>query len=128
MGFGTKRVYIDTNSLNNAKIPSGHSVQTSAASLGTEDITESLSFSIAASDAVAATAAAGFDDLLNTELVALIDAYIAASTGFGIDTSSHTVDYNAKVTNITYGSGTDIYLTSPNVNFTVNVELKVYIS
>lgn len=129
MAFSTKRVYIDTNELNAAKIPSGHSVSTAAASLGTPQITETLTFNITASDAVDSTAAAGFDDLLDTELLADIDAYIAASSGFGVDTSSHTVSYNAKVTNIVYGANTtDMYLTSANVSFVVTVELRVYIS
>ena len=129
MALATKRVYIDTTKLNPAKIPSGHGVQESPASLGTEDITETYSWSLTASDSVAATAVAGFDDLLNTELVSDIDAFISAATGLGIDLTARTVSYNARVTNISYGeAGTDIYLTSTLVSFVVSFELKVYVS
>jgi len=128
MALATKQVYIDSTKLPAAKIPSGHSVNTSEASLGTPDITEDESFSVTASDSVAATAAAGFDDLLKTELVTLIDAFIAAASGYGIDLTNRTVSYNARVTNITYGSGTDIYLTSTLVSFVISVELRIYVS
>ncbi len=130
MALGTKRVYIDTSKLSAAKIPTGHGVQTAAASLGTEDITESYSWSLTASDSVGATSVIGFDDLLNTELVADIDAFIAASTGLGINTTANTVDYNARVTKIVYGAtpGTDMYKTSTLVSFVVSFELKVYIA
>lgn len=129
MALATKQVYIDSTKLSVNKIPSGHTVNEAEASLGTPDITETMTFSVTASDSVAATAAAGFDDLLKTELVTLIDAFISAATGFGIDLTARTVSYNARVTGIAYGSvGTDIYLTSTLVSFVISIELRVYVS
>ncbi len=129
MALATKRVYIDSTKLAAAKIPSGHSVNTTESGLGTPDITEDESFSVTASDSVASTAAAGFDDLLKTELVTLIDAFISAATGYGIDLTARTVSYNARVKDITYGSdGTDIYLTSTLVSFVITIELRIYVS
>ena len=129
MALSTTTIYIDSNKLLAAKIPSGHTVATSESSLGTEDIKESYSWNLAASDSVAATAGAGFDDLLKTELKADIDAFIAANTGLGIDITTHTVSYNARVTDIKYGeNASDMYKTSANVNFVVSFELRVYIS
>lgn len=128
MALSTKKVYIDTNKLNADKIPTGHSVAIVESSLGTPDITERYTFNLLASESVAATAVAGFDALLNTELVADIDAFIAANSGLGVDITSHTVSYNARVTDIKYGSGTDIYLTSTLVSFAVSFELRVYVS
>lgn len=128
MALSTKKVYIDSTKLPAAKIPTGHGVATAESSLGTPDITETYTWDLLASASVAATAIAGFDDLLNTELVADIDAFIAANTGLGVDITTHTVSYNAKVTDIKYGSGTDIYLTSTLVNFEVTFELRVYVS
>ena len=128
MALSTKQVYLDTTKLPASKIPVGHSVPIVEASLGTPDITENLTFNLLASDSVAATAVAGFDDLLSTELVADIDAFIAANTGLGVNISAHTVSYNARVTDIKYGSGTDIYLTSTLVNFEVTFQLRVYVS
>ena len=128
MALSTKQVYFDSTQLNADKIPAGHSVNTAEASLGTPDITESYTFDLLASASVAATAAAGFDDLLKTELVADIDAFIAANSGLGVDITTHTVSYNARVTDIKYGEGTDIYLTSTLVDFKVSFELRVYVS
>ena len=128
MALSTKKVYIDSTKLNADKIPTGHSVAVAESSLGTPDITETYTWDLLASDSVAATAAAGFDDLLNTELLADIDAFIAANTGLGVDITTHTVSYNAKVTGITYGEGDDIYITSTLVSFKVTFELRVYVS
>jgi len=128
MALSTKTVYIDVTQLPAAKIPAGHGVAVAESALGTADITELYTWDLLASDSVAATDVAGFNDLLNTELVADIDAFISASTGLGIDISTHTVSYNARVTNINYGAGTDIYLTSTLVSFAVSFELRVYIS
>jgi len=128
MPFVIKNVSIDTTKLAPEKIPAGHSVATTVSSLGgTGAITELYTWDLLASDSVAATETAGFDDLLNTELVADIDAFISASTGLGIDIASHLVWYNARVTNINYGAGTDIYLASTHVQFKVSFELKVWI-
>lgn len=128
MALSTKKVYIDGTKLNADKIPTGHGVAIVESSLGTSDITESYTWDLLASASVAATAVAGFDDLLNTELVADIDAFIAANSGLGVDITTHTVSYNARVTDIKYGTGTDIYLTSTLVNFKVTFELRVYVS
>lgn len=128
MALSIKKVYIDTTKLNVTKIPTGHGVSVAESSLGTPDITESYEFELLASASVAATAVAGFDDLLNTKLVAALDAFIAANTGLGVDITAHTVSYNARVTDIKYGSGTDIYLTSTLVSFKVSLELRVYVS
>ena len=128
MALATKKVYIDTTKLNADKIPTGHGVAIVESSLGTPDITESYTFDLLASESVAATAVAGFDDLLNTELVADIDAFVTAASGLGIDLTARTVSYNARVTDIKYGSGTDIYLTSTLVDFKVSFELRVYVS
>jgi hypothetical protein len=128
MALSTKQVYIDTTKLSGTKIPTGHGVAIAEAALGTPDITETFEWDLLASDSVAATAILGFNDLLNTELVADIDAFIAANTGLGINITAHTVSYNAKVTDIKYGDGTDIYLTSTLVSFKVSFELRVYVS
>lgn len=129
MAFSTKQVYLDTAKFSAAKIPSGHSVNTAEAALGTPDITEEYTWNLLASDSVAATAAAGFDDLLKTELAADIDAFIAASTGLGVNTTAHTVSYNARVKDVKYGANaTDMYLTSTLVSFQVTFELRVYVS
>ena len=129
MAFSTKQVYIDTTQINSAKVPSGHSVNTAEASLGTADITETYSWSITASDAVQTTAAAGFDDLLKVELVADIDAFIDAASGLGQVSGTNTISYNAKVTDIKYGSApSEMYRTSANVSFIVSFQLRVYIS
>lgn len=128
MVLATKKVYIDTISLDTAKIPIGHGVAIVESSLGIPDIKESYTWDLAASDSVAGTAVAGFDDLLNTELVSDIDAFLTAATGLGIDLTARTVSYNARVTDIKYGSGTDIYLTSTLVDFKVSFELRIYVS
>lgn len=129
MALLTKRVWIDGSKVSSALIPSGHSVSTSAASLGTVDLVETVDFTIDAADFVAATKVAGFNDLLNTELVADIDAYITAvNPGFGINTTANTVSYNARVTGIKEADASHIYLGSlaGQRQVIVTVELSVY--
>lgn len=128
MALGTKKIYIDPVVFPTYKIPSGHGVSTSESALGTPALTEDFIFEIAAFDVVAATDIAGFDDLLNVELLADIDAYIAAATGLGIDVSTHGVDYNARVIDVQLGEGADIYLNTANINFKVRLQLRVYVS
>lgn len=130
MAITVQKIYIDPVKFPTSKTPSGHSVDVAPdATLTSPQISEELEFEIAAFDVVAATAVAAFDDLLKVELLADIDAYIAAATGLGIKTGTHTVKYNAKVTDVHLGDeGQDIYLNSSNVNFIVTLSLEVTIS
>lgn len=129
MALVTKTVYIDTAKFDSTKIPaSGGTVPTAPSVLGTPDITETYLWDILVSRSADTTQAAGYNDLFNTELKADIDAFIAANTGLGIDTLTRNVSYNARVTGVTYGSGTDIYKTTNLINYKVSFELKVYVS
>ena len=128
MAITVKNVYIDSTSLNAGKIPSGNTVLTAAAAIGTARITETVDFTIAFSDFVAATTAAGFDDLLKVELVADIDAYVAAAAGLGVDITSNPVKYNAKVTNVAIDALSNLYANDANRNIVVTTVLSVAIS
>lgn len=129
MAFETKTVYIDTAKFPVTKIPAtGGTVPTAASALGTPDISEDLEFEILASRSVDTTHAAGYNDLFNTELKADIDTYIEANTGLGIDALTRNVSYNARVKDVFYGNGTDMYLTATLLNYKITIELEVHIS
>lgn len=129
MALQTKTVYVDLTKFPAAKIPAtGTTVPTAASALGTPDITKEYTWNLLSSESTDTTQAAGYNDLFNTELKADIDAFIAANTGLGIDTVATNVSYNARITGVTYGAGTDMFKTNSLVNFVVTFELKVYVS
>ena len=126
MAFSTKNVYTDPNF---ALIPTGASVATAAASIGTVEPgmpLRGIEATIAASTSVDTTQAAGFDALLDTDLVAFIDNLITstdAGGGLGKSVASDTVSYNAFVTKIELEDPKDIFLNAATRNFVVTFDL-----
>ncbi|MEQ8581209.1 MAG: hypothetical protein RIC30_09380 [Marinoscillum sp.] len=124
MAINTKNVYLDRN-LDPGSVPSGHTVGSTAAAIGTAKITETVTFGIACSASVNANKATAFDDLVKTELVAAIDAYITAASGLNMN-PANTIDYNARVVSIALGTAdTDMYLPDATKQFMVTVVLSV---
>ena len=130
MAITTQNPYLD-NAVIEDFAPAGHTVATTAAVIGDVDVSvRGYNFEVTASASAGAAKAAAFDDLIDTELVAVIDAYIAAvAPGLGINTTTHTVQYNARVRNITRGDeANDILLSDANVNYIIKVDLEVALS
>ncbi len=99
-------------------------------SLGDVDVEKRHTFAIAAFGVVNANKQTAIETLLNTQLVAAIDAFIAAvAPGLGINTSTHTVQYNAQVSKITRGANgltNDALLDAGSDSFQVTLALQVH--
>lgn len=126
MAFSTKRVYITGAAKDLA--PDGNGVELEPASIGTEDIVKQpVTVAVTCSSSAAVTKVAGFDDLLNTEVVTAIDTHIG--TNMGVDTAGNTVSYNFKVTGITRGSAdNDMFLNDATAQYRVSGLLSIAIS
>lgn len=122
MAINTKNIYLDKN-IDQNLLPSGHTVGSAVAVIGTAKITETVIFGIACSASVNANKATAFDDLIKTELEAAIDAYITAASGLNMN-PANTIDYNARVVDVALGtSKTDMYLPDATKQFVVTVVL-----
>lgn len=130
MAITSQNIYLDHPVANNFA-PSGHGVDLTPGSIGTVDNTVfGVDFEVLATASAGANKVTAFDDLLNTELVAVIDAYLAANApGQGLDLTANDVQYNARVRSITRGSlANDILLSDANVNFVIKVDLEYSLS
>ena len=132
MAFSTKRVYLSAG-VNAAFSDVAHSQPTTpTGSLGDVDVREQVTLEITASTDVNSNKVTAFNALIGTSIVSAVDAFIAASSpGLGVDTTTHTVSYNAQVVNITRGTNglkSDILLPAANDAFKITVDLRVYLS
>lgn len=126
MAITTTRIYLDSKVVEELA-PSGHGVNTEPASIGTiDDTVVGYDFEVVASASAGANKITAFDDLLNTELVTVINAYLTATNpGLSLNTAN-TIQYNAKVRSITRGStDNDILLSDANVNFVIKCDLEL---
>jgi len=129
MAITTKRVYL-SHDVNDQYAPVGHAQPTTPSAIGTVDVRrKSQVFAVVASASVNVNKVTAFDDLIGTELVTLIDAYIAAvAPGLGIDTTTHTVQYNARVESVIRGVNglpNDELLPAANDSFLIACDLQV---
>lgn len=130
MAFVTKRVWAPGESV---FLPTGHSVETSAASIGASTLqVKGISVDLAASGFATTTQAAGVDTALKTDLVSAIDTLIG--TTYGIDTTGNSVSYNAKVigvnptNDLTNQNVNDMYLNDATRTVTVTFSLIINVS
>lgn len=132
MAFSTKRIYLSHDVAENFA-PSGHGINTTPSSIGTESVREVTTVTVTASTDVNSNKVTAFDALIGTSAISAIDTIIAGTgaTGFGIDTTGNTVSYNAKVLNVTRGVNglpNDILLPAANDSFRITVDLSIALS
>lgn len=126
MAFSTKRVYYVGAAQD--LLPTGHSENTSAASIGTSDVVnQAVTINDIAGDDVANATKTTAIAALTTQITAKIDALIG--TTMGVDTTGNTVSYNFRVTSITRGLiPNDILFTDAADVFVVKGILNVAVS
>ena len=132
MAITTKRVYL-SNFVDENFAPVGHTQPTTPSAIATESLREKVTLSIAASTDVNSNKVTAFNALIGTSLVSAVDAVLVATgaDGFGIDTTTNTVEYNAKVLTVERGINglaNDILLPAANDEFRVTVDLSIALS
>lgn len=126
MAFDTKQVYYTGSAAD--LLPTGHSEETTPASIGTSDIGAQhvVIDDIAADDVANATKTTAIA-AITTQVTSKIDTLVG--TTMGVDTTSNTVSYNFNVTNINRGVvANDILYTDAANVFVVKGILNVAVS
>lgn len=123
MAITTQRVYVAENAA--ALAPSGSTIPTTRTDIGTVTVPgHRVQFTAAVSGSAAASASAGFNDLLGTDLLTVIDNHI--TNVIHIDVVGHTVQYNYRVTDVTRGSADeDRFVNDATAQYVITGELEI---